>query len=408
MMPIEARYKAIPFQEAIDSFQGKLRLPTRHYTDIMEAEHARAFVVAGAQQDSLLEGFQEAINKALTQGTTLAEFRRDFDRLVQAHGWSHNGTAGWRSRVIFETNLHTSYMTGKWEQMQRVKDVRPYARYVAVRDRRTRPEHAAWNGLIVALDDPWWDTHWPPNGWGCRCSTQSLSERDVAREGWTVSTPPPDDPYTVQLKGPDGPVSVQTVAGVDPGWAYNPGKASSGVRYTDAAKQALEDGGEWGKRKSLTPGDWSSYGRPEVLPERTSSATPAQKAASSEEARWVLENLLGGPEKIFVGADGMAVKVSAAVLAGHHPERSSHYPYIRELLEDPEEIWLSFDEHIATGRVELRKRYVRLLRAGKDKVAQYLVAQVVKGELLAWTLVPLDRASRINRERAGKLLYSRK
>jgi SPP1 gp7 family putative phage head morphogenesis protein len=407
-MPTEAAYKAIPFQEAIDSFRSKARVPSRHYTDLMEKEHARGFMVAGAMRDDLLAGFQEAINKALAKGTTLAEFRQDFDLLVKTHGWSHNGTPGWRSRVIFETNLRTSYMSGKWEQMQRVKDARPYARYVAVNDRRTRPEHAAWHGLVVSLDDPWWDAHWPPNGWGCRCSAQSVGKRDVEREGWQVTSPPPDKPHTVRLKGPDGPVSVRTVPGVDPGWAYNPGKAAYGTRVSDQAKADMEADGTWKKYKRLTPGDYQTYGRPLELPPMPAKTGLAEKAATVEDAARVLERVLGAPEKVFMGPDGGAVLVSAAVLARHHPERSPFYPFLQELIEDPEEIWMSLDEHTVTGRVELRKRYVKLLQTGKERQAMFLVAQVVKGQFVAWTLVTSSNPSGLNKQRVGKLLYFRK
>jgi hypothetical protein len=141
---------------------------------------------------------------------------------------------------------------------------------------------------------------------------------------------------------------------------------------------------------------------------RDARATLAKKAASEEEARQVLENLFGGPEKLFVGSDGMGVLVSAAALSTHHPERSPYYPFIKEPIEDPEELWLSFDEHVATGRVELRKRYVKLLRIGGGTQAVCLVAQAVKGKLAAWTLVPLDKEKRIRRERRGKLLWPRK
>ena len=36
-------------------------------------------------------------------------FREDFDAIVARLGWDYNGGRDWRTRVIYETNLNTSY-----------------------------------------------------------------------------------------------------------------------------------------------------------------------------------------------------------------------------------------------------------------------------------------------------------
>ena len=52
----------LPFQEAIDFLRTKLNVPTAAWTDIREAMHARAFVVAGAIEAQLIADFHDAIN----------------------------------------------------------------------------------------------------------------------------------------------------------------------------------------------------------------------------------------------------------------------------------------------------------------------------------------------------------
>jgi hypothetical protein len=37
--------------------------------------------------------------------------------------------------------------------------------------------------MIVRADDPWWDVHYPPNGWGCSCYVRALSQGDIDRHG---------------------------------------------------------------------------------------------------------------------------------------------------------------------------------------------------------------------------------
>ncbi len=244
---MDAQPEGVEFREAIEFFRQKLRLPTRGWTDIWQGAHSRAFVVAGATSDALLADFQAAILKAMEEGRTLADFRADFDRIVATHGWSHRGSAGWRSRVIYQTNLRTAHAAGRWAQIERLKARRPYLRYVAVMDARTRPLHAAWHGTILHVDDPWWRTHFPPNGWNCRCIVQSLSQRDLDRHGWTVSPQaPPTHMVDTVIHTVDGPAVVPTPHGIDAGFGYNPGIAWEGSKLP----VPRPDRGAW---PSLTP-----------------------------------------------------------------------------------------------------------------------------------------------------------
>ena len=114
----EPAYGSLPFSEQIAFFRRKLNLPTRAWTDIWTAEHDWAFVVAGANRDAIVADFRAAVEKAIADGTTLEAFRNEFDAIVAKHGWDYNGGRDWRSRVIYETNLNTSYAAGRYEQLQ--------------------------------------------------------------------------------------------------------------------------------------------------------------------------------------------------------------------------------------------------------------------------------------------------
>lgn len=95
-------------------------------------------------------------------------------------------------------------------------------RYVAVLDARTRPEHMAWHGTVLRWDHPWWQTHYPPNGWRCRCTVMQLSEDDLEDDGFTPSDRPPPGstrPWTNRRTGE----TVQVPAGIDPGFQHNVG-----------------------------------------------------------------------------------------------------------------------------------------------------------------------------------------
>ena len=95
-----AAYGSLSFAEQIAFFRQKVNLGTQRWDDILGAAHDRSFVVAGAAKADLLADLRAAVTKAIAQGTTLAEFRKDFEALVARHGWTGwtgEGTAAGRA-----------------------------------------------------------------------------------------------------------------------------------------------------------------------------------------------------------------------------------------------------------------------------------------------------------------------
>lgn len=213
------------FQEQIDFFRKKLNLPTDRWDDIWQGAHDRAFIVAGAQKADLLNDLRAAVDKA-NQGGSIGEFRKAFAAAVKNSGWSgwtgSGTTAGvaWRTRVIYQTNIATSYAAGRWQQLNdpELLKVRPYWRYIHNDSVISpRPQHKAWGdaGLTLRHDHPFWLTHFPPNGWGCMCSVQAVRGPKAGD-----ATEPPVGWDTVQDK-------THAPPGIDKGWAYAPGAGAS-------------------------------------------------------------------------------------------------------------------------------------------------------------------------------------
>ncbi len=166
-MEIDAVFQ-LPFEEQIAFFQNKLNIPTKRWDDLWKEQHAKGFMSAGAYKADLLADLRAAVDKAIADGITLDEFRGDFDSIVETHGWSYKGSRNWRSELIYSTNIRTAYAAGRWEQLTDpdVLEHSPYLTYRHGDSRFPRPQHLAWDGLTLPADDPWWKTHYPPNGWG--------------------------------------------------------------------------------------------------------------------------------------------------------------------------------------------------------------------------------------------------
>lgn len=215
----------LPFEEAIAYLRDKTNLTSTGWTDVWQRANAKAFTVAGATTQALVEDFRREVARALETGSSIQEFRKTFDAIVKKHGWEHVGKPGWRARVIYETNLGTAYAAGRYAQQTEPATLRafPYWQYVHSGARHPRLQHLAWNGLTLRADDPFWDWAYPPNGWGCGCRVRPVSARGLARIG---KTRPDDAPARIRettVNRRTGEV-LEGSKGVDPGFDYNPGQ----------------------------------------------------------------------------------------------------------------------------------------------------------------------------------------
>lgn len=226
--PYIAAVLARPFAEQVAFFRGKLGrlVPTAKWTDLLRSSHDRAFMVAGAQNADLLAGLAAAVDRAIVGGVGIDSFRRDFAALVKRHGWGYNGDFNWRTRTIYTTNMATSYAAARLAQL-RAAGFGWWVYRHSDSVLHPRPYHLSWNGLTLRAEDPWWKTHFPPNGWGCRCRVVGVRKpEDAARYG-PVQRVAPDDGIDPKTGAP---------AGIDAGWDYMPGDTVSSTVAAMAAK----------------------------------------------------------------------------------------------------------------------------------------------------------------------------
>jgi Phage Mu protein F like protein len=225
-----------PFKQQVAAFRLRLGnlAPTAKWTDIWQAEHDRAFMVAGALKADLLADLAAAVDKAISQGTTLETFRKDFREIVARNGWegyTGSDTAGgraWRTRVIYKTNLSVSYASGRWAQLMEAGY--PFLVYRHGASLEPREQHLAWDGLILPPDHPFWASHAPPNGWGCSCYVLGARSREAARR--LGGKPELELPDNWQATDPRTGAPV----GIDRGWDYAPGASVAEVINTMATK----------------------------------------------------------------------------------------------------------------------------------------------------------------------------
>ena len=70
----------------------------------------------------------------------------------------------------------SSQMAEKWTGFEKEKDTFPLLKYKTVGDAVVRDSHAALDDIIQPVDSDFWDQHYPPNGWNCRCTVTQLAD----------------------------------------------------------------------------------------------------------------------------------------------------------------------------------------------------------------------------------------
>lgn len=382
---------ALPPEKAIAWFRAKGYAISWNWQETLQEANARAFTVAKVTNVDLLKTIRQALDQALAEGKSERWFQQTLTPVLQKAGWwgsfkTDRADGGeqtvrlgspQRLRLIYRQNLQSAYMAGRWQEQARLALSRPYLQYVAVMDARTRPSHAALNGKVYRFDDPIWQTHYPPNGWGCRCRVRQLSEFALKKRGLTVSSSEGQlvkkmvtagtDYETglvtrteitgVRLRGLDGrPIEFWT----DPGFSFNAGQSAFVPeldRYPlDTARQFVKGvvtGPEFERWESL----WrravgQEVGQASAAEARTAVTALTGESPAAIELRQQLGlktraprqsypvAVLGEADQALLGSTTRTVEFSTDSLIEHiaaHPEIGlADYQRVQEMIDEGE------------------------------------------------------------------------
>jgi len=394
------------------------------WQDVWQQEHARAFTVAKAMRLDILADIREALDKALAEGRTYEDFARGLRPTLEDKGWWGRKAMAdpqtgevrkvqlgspRRLRIIYDINIRMAHAAGDWAKIERLADRRPWLMYDAVMDGRTRPLHRAWSGTVLRWDDRWWDTHYPPNGWRCRCMVRQLSDRDLDRYGFkpaarapTIDTRPWYNPRTGEV--------IHVPEGIDPGFGYNVGREHM--------------------RSLVPPPSSGPLTVPAINPPATTTMPPprvadpgrllpgAREAGALTETGYVERFLaefgatidrpalyldaVGDP--LVIGADMFRQPRGDLKVTKRDRERS--LLLLADALKSPDEIWWQWVQHAQTGRWFLTRRYLARFDVGGKGTPTLLTFRVGPD---GWEGVTAfsPTANNLANQRAGVLAYRR-
>ncbi|GAB6392326.1 MAG: phage head morphogenesis protein [Treponematales bacterium] len=244
-MANEKRHDAPIPEHAIEFVTRKIGVPTENWDDLKWGEFCHGFTVAHSTKAGIADTINGLIQKAVKEGQSFQNFRNDMLDMMKKEGWY--GGAGhtkddkeyinWRIGVIYDTNTRTAYQAEHYRKQLEGADLRPiwiYNHDPSVAN--PRMEHLALDGKAFRYDDPFWDTYYPKNGWGCKCFVTTESEYEAKNNGREVCS-----------SGEDG--EEPDIPGVDwdkfdPTWKYNSGRealAPNFDKYEHLPENTLKD-----------------------------------------------------------------------------------------------------------------------------------------------------------------------
>jgi len=220
--------------------------PSFSWLDVQQEMHNQMFTVAKTAGYDVLDDISAAIDQAIARGETFDTFQKQLEPILREKGWWGRGPAldpttgelvdaqlgsPRRLGIIYDTNMRVSYAAGNWVDIQNNKTDFPYLMYDAVHDSKTRPEHRIWGGVddgkpvVLPCDHAWWDTHMPPNGWRCRCGVIAITQAQY--DTMAAAGAMKGEPFSIMrlFRNARTGETTQVPDGIDPGFAYNPGKA---------------------------------------------------------------------------------------------------------------------------------------------------------------------------------------
>ena len=116
---------------------------------------------------------------------------RSFEEFAERAARLHSLYNGAYLRTELDT-AQTAVETGMtWQDVEQDKDIFPSLRYETAGDEHVRASHRILDGIVRPVDDDFWNTYYPPNGYNCRCTVVQTSER-TTRLGMDKPLPIPE------------------------------------------------------------------------------------------------------------------------------------------------------------------------------------------------------------------------
>ncbi len=303
-------------EEAMKTVAGKAVVSRQVFDAMLPELRGRAFVITGVEAANVAQTVRDRIAE-LPAGGDWDKIKKEIVNDISPHLVDPGADAGEQARqlaaserraeLLLRVHGFQAYQAAQYNVMEAQRDVLPYWQYLTMGDDRVRPAHAALNNVVLPANHPFWQDHYPPWDFGCRCQVVALSESDYKDIQAADAGKPPEQRDVVEgaqlekleqngtlFRALDGapaqnfdvrsPLArAATPAERNAAFRWNPGDLRLSVEQLKARYDApVWEGFEaWARRQPLGGGKstvWEWLGGAPILPPTASSPTSKPSA----------------------------------------------------------------------------------------------------------------------------------
>jgi SPP1 gp7 family putative phage head morphogenesis protein len=373
----------LPPKDAIKYLEHKGYKLTFDYKEMMHEAHHKAFTVAKITRLDLLSDIKEAILNARKQGLSYQSFKKQLEPILIKKGWwadveikdPKTGqtkkifVGNRRLKTIFYTNARVSYQVAKAKKYYTDKNVK-YLKYIAVLDSKTRPSHKALNGIVLDKNDPFWQTHYPPNGWNCRCRVRAIPAHKKITPADKTNLPK---------------------NAVEPDWAYD---VREGRFFDKFSSKDVE---------LKATANYKDFNLPSASEFKVFDNAP--KILPKKEAINILKKtLLNGKEKNIIKTPITEVLIDEQMIKHIIKYNKEKLAFFLPTLTNPDEIWAVKEK--SGSVIKKRYKFIKFFKTKKDNIITIL--RLLRDGSFDLTIFKSKNLKSFDKHRAGILMYFKK
>ena len=131
------------------------------------------FIFSGAKTYQQIKNLKALSELVGVNAANYEEFKKEAMKYLDTYNKNY-------LRTEYNTSRSVGRSVSQWKRINEKKNILPLLKYQTVGDLRVRPTHETLDNIIRPIDDSFWKTYYPPNGWNCRCIAQQMAEGEVS------------------------------------------------------------------------------------------------------------------------------------------------------------------------------------------------------------------------------------